>query len=214
MSLKTYLLRSTCAAAIAITAVPLASHAEEAEPLPAAQQETASGPQAQQAQVEADQPFTTDVIVVTARLREENLQTTPLSITALGGDNLVERGITDVRALMDQVPGIYFTNQGGPGLGNVSMRGLTQGAQIGDEANVATFVDGFYWSGRIAFDAFIDGMERVEVVRGPQSALYGRNSFSGAINYITKKRQKAEWRTPQTPRCSRRYQKPGRDAGP
>ncbi|WND03512.1 TonB-dependent receptor [Temperatibacter marinus] len=134
-----------------------------------------------------DEEFVLEEIIVTARLREETLQDTPLSITAMTGDALEKRGITDIREMMNQVPGVYFTNQGGPGLGNVSMRGLSQGSLIGDEANVATFVDGFYWAGRIAFDAFIDGMERVEVVRGPQSALYGRNSFSGAVNYITKK---------------------------
>jgi iron complex outermembrane receptor protein len=134
-----------------------------------------------------DEIFALEEIIVTARLREESLQETPLSITAISGDSLEERNITSVRSLMDQTPGVYFTNQGGPGLGNVSMRGLTQGSLIGDEANVASFVDGFYWAGRIAFDGFLDGLERVEVVRGPQSALYGRNSFSGAINYITKK---------------------------
>ena len=130
--------------------------------------------------------FRLEEIIVTARLREEALQSTPLSITALSGDALTERNVSSVRTMLDQVPGVYFTNQGGPGLGNISMRGVTQGSLIGDEANVASFVDGFYWSGRIASDAFLSGLERVEVVRGPQSALYGRNSFSGAINYITK----------------------------
>ncbi len=133
------------------------------------------------------QELVLEEVIVTARMRAESLQSTPLSITALSGDLIDNRNITDVRKLMDQTPGVYFTNQGGPGLGNISMRGVSQGSLIGDESNVASFVDGFYWSGRIAFDAFLDGLERVEVVRGPQSALYGRNSFSGAINYITKK---------------------------
>lgn len=135
----------------------------------------------------AEERLLLEEVVVTARMREESLQSTPLSITALSGDLLANRNISDVRALLDQTPGVYFTNQGGPGLGNVSMRGLSQGSLIGDESNVASFIDGFYWSGRIAFDGFLDGLERVEVVRGPQSALYGRNSFAGAINYITKK---------------------------
>ncbi len=135
----------------------------------------------------AQETLILEEIIVTARLRAESLQSTPLSITALSGDYLEQRNITDVRSLMDQTPGVYFTNQGGPGLGNVSLRGVTQGSLIGDEANVASFVDGFYWSGRIAFDGFLDGLNRVEVIRGPQSALYGRNSFSGAINYVTKK---------------------------
>ena len=137
-------------------------------------------------EADGSEVFRLEEIIVTARLREEALQSTPLSITALSGETLEERNITSVRNLLNQVPGVYFTNQGGPGLGNISMRGVTQGSLIGDEANVASFVDGFYWSGRIASDAFLSGLERVEVVRGPQSALYGRNSFSGAINYITK----------------------------
>ena len=141
---------------------------------------------AQQSGTAEENVFQLEEIIVTARLREESLQSTPLSITALSGDALAERNVTSVRTMLDQVPGVYFTNQGGPGLGNISMRGVSQGSLIGDESNVASFVDGFYWSGRIASDAFLSGLERVEVVRGPQSALYGRNSFSGAINYITK----------------------------
>jgi len=164
MSPKSFLLRTTCVGAIMASATTGAAIAQE-----------------------QDGDFALEEIIVTARLREESLQTTPLAITALTGDSLENRNVTDVRAMMDQVPGVYFTNQGGPGLGNVSMRGLTQGSLIGDEANVASFIDGFYMPGRIAFDGFLDGLERVEVVRGPQSALYGRNSFSGAINYISKK---------------------------
>lgn len=134
-----------------------------------------------------DGNFRLEEVIVTARLREESLQTTPLSITAFTADMIDQRNITDVRTLLEQTPGVYFTNQGGPGLGNISIRGVAQGSLIGDESNVASFVDGFYWSGRIASEALLSGIERVEVVRGPQSALYGRNSFSGAVNYITKK---------------------------
>ncbi len=104
---------------------------------------SASGATGFSHQVTANEALVLEEIIVTARMREESLQSTPLSITALSGDLLRDRNISDVRSLMDQTPGVYFTNQGGPGLGNVSMRGLTQGSLIGDESNVASLVEGF-----------------------------------------------------------------------
>jgi iron complex outermembrane receptor protein len=125
-------------------------------------------------------------IVVTARKREETVLTTPISITAFSGEVLQKANIKDIRSLTQLTPGVTFDNIGQISNATITIRGLAQPGLIADETNVGIFVDGIYASGRTGTDFFINGIERVEVVRGPQSALYGRNTFSGAINYITR----------------------------
>ncbi|MBL8630651.1 MAG: TonB-dependent receptor [Rhodospirillaceae bacterium] len=124
-------------------------------------------------------------IVVTARKRAEVLADVPISISAFSAESLKGNQITDLRRLADFTPGLSFDNLGSPLIANPTIRGLVQPGLIGDETNVANFIDGFYISGRSSIDASFGGLARIEVVRGPQSALYGRNAFSGAINYIT-----------------------------
>jgi iron complex outermembrane receptor protein len=126
-------------------------------------------------------------IVVTARQRAESLERTPLSISAFTARALEARGIRDIADLATQTPGFTFIAPGGVTNASPIIRGQTQAGRTGDEVNVATFIDGVYVSGRTGVDVFFNALERIEVVRGPQSALYGRNSFAGAINYITKK---------------------------
>jgi len=125
-------------------------------------------------------------IVVTARKRAEVLSDVPISISAFTAESLDANRITDLRRLADFTPGLFFDNLGSPMIANPTIRGLVQPGLIGDETNVANFIDGFYISGRSSIDTAFAGFERIEVVRGPQSALYGRNAFSGAINYVTK----------------------------
>lgn len=124
-------------------------------------------------------------IVVTARKRAEVLSDVPISISAFTAESLTANRITDIRRLADFTPGLFFDNLGSPLIANPTIRGLVQPGLIGDETNVANFIDGFYISGRSSIDTAFAGFQRIEVVRGPQSALYGRNAFSGAINYIT-----------------------------
>jgi iron complex outermembrane receptor protein len=126
-------------------------------------------------------------VVVTARQRTETLDRTPLSISAFTARALETRGIRDINDLATVTPGFTFIAPGGVTNASPIIRGQTQAGRTGDEVNVATFIDNVYVSGRTGVDVFFNSLERIEVVRGPQSALYGRNSFAGAINYITKK---------------------------
>lgn len=125
-------------------------------------------------------------IIVTARLRQEQLNKIPVSVSAYSGEQMVRTGIRNVNDIIDATPGVTYDSIGGMASGSPVIRGLAQPGLVGDETNVAVFIDGVYASGRDATFLPFGGLQRVEVVRGPQSAIYGRNAFAGAINYITK----------------------------
>jgi iron complex outermembrane receptor protein len=126
-------------------------------------------------------------IVVTARKRAETLQDVPMAVTALSGAELDLRRVEDVNGLYAEVPGLFTA----PGSVNnsadfayLTMRGV--GFNAGLEPAVGLFVDGMY-TPQMGFDtAFLD-IERVEVLRGPQGTLFGRNTQGGAINIVTRK---------------------------
>lgn len=125
-------------------------------------------------------------IVVTAQKREQNLQDVPLSITAVTGDALTERGITDLSLLDSAVPGLNIGQSGSDV--RPSIRGVpTIEIDLFNDPTIGFFVDGVY-KGRTsqALAAFAD-LERVEVLRGPQGTLQGRNTFGGSVSLITAK---------------------------
>ncbi|MEC9374739.1 MAG: TonB-dependent receptor [Pseudomonadota bacterium] len=129
-----------------------------------------------------------DEITVTARKREESLQSVPISVTAFSADDIKNRDIGNLERLADQTPGLSFGTTGSIVGRRAVIRGMSQTTRVGDETNVASFVDGVYIPGFSGAEFFgFDSLERVEVIKGPQSAIYGRNSFAGAINYVTKK---------------------------
>ncbi len=126
-------------------------------------------------------------IVVTARLRSETLQAVPLSISAVTAKEIERAGITDMSSLAGATAGLQIDTTGGKTTTTPVVRGLSQVSRSDDENNVPVFIDGVYVSGRDGIDGSLLDVERIEVVKGPQSALYGRNSYAGSINYITKK---------------------------
>lgn len=128
-----------------------------------------------------------DEIVVTARKTEERLQDAPVSITAFGARELRERGVSDLYDISVATPGLQFEKLGNRyGAQNGGTRPVIRGmSSIGSESNVAFFVDGILYSNNM-MSFPMELVERVEVIKGPQSALFGRSTFSGAINYITK----------------------------
>ncbi len=129
-------------------------------------------------------------IVVTARKTEENLQDVPISITAFTAESIEQAGIESVVDVASQTPGFSF-NQGfgrtGGGSADASSRPAIRGmSSILGSANASFFIDGVYVSGNIT-SYQLDNLERVEVIRGPQSALFGRQTFGGAINFVTRR---------------------------
>ncbi|MXW72985.1 MAG: TonB-dependent receptor [Gammaproteobacteria bacterium] len=130
------------------------------------------------------QELALEEIIVTARKREENLQDLPLTVTALTNDDIYERGVASILDLADYTPGFY-TETVGRRDSNPYFRGLVVNTSVVDRQNSSVFVDGFFVLGTAATFGF-NNIERVEVLKGPQSALFGRATFGGAVNYITK----------------------------
>ncbi len=127
-----------------------------------------------------------DEIVVTARKTEERLIDVPLAITALSDKAIEERGIRNLDDVAANTPGLTFSNVIGEFLPAPVIRGVAPIDILG-ENNTAIFIDGVFVSAREGLNFSQLDLERIEVVKGPQAAMYGRNSFSGAINYVTAK---------------------------
>lgn len=127
-------------------------------------------------------------IVVTARLREESILDIPVSVTSLDGLELERAGITAVDGLIGRVPSLYFSQnnsrQSTADNRALVLRGI--GANPVLEPSVGTFLDGVYLPS-LGFDLGLLDVQRVEVLRGPQGSLFGRNTEGGAINIITRK---------------------------
>ena len=126
-------------------------------------------------------------IVVTSRKIEERLQDVPLAITAFNADELEASAIDNLDDVANMTPGLTFSNLLGEFLPVPVIRGIAPTAVQDRENNAAIFVDGVFISGRQGLNFAQLDIERIEVVKGPQAAMYGRNSFSGAINIITAK---------------------------
>ncbi|MDF7774856.1 TonB-dependent receptor [Sphingomonas sp. AOB5] len=125
-------------------------------------------------------------IVVTAERREASIQDTPIPITAVTGDSLRDRNVTDLIALQSSIPNVQF------GQGNTNARLAIRGVGLdnglpGAEARVAYYMDNVYVSRPGAVLGSLYDVDRVEVLRGPQGTLYGRNATAGSINVITAK---------------------------
>ena len=121
-------------------------------------------------------------IVVTARKRTETLQETPVAVTALTADQMAEFGVQSLADISKMTAGLLFDSEFGRGSNRPVIRGQ---ANILGDSGVSYFIDGVYVSGAID-DYDLDDVERIEIVKGPQSALYGRNTYSGAINIVTR----------------------------
>ena len=121
-------------------------------------------------------------VIVTARKVSEPYWTVPLTIDVLDRDKLITASVADLAALARMAPGLYFESLwGGTGSAPV-LRGQSQPNAAGD--NVGVFVGGVYQAERTAIDVAPLDVERIEVVHGPQSTLFGHSTFTGAIHYV------------------------------
>ncbi len=125
-------------------------------------------------------------VVVTARKQSEQLINVPLAITAFTAEAIEARGISNLDDVAAFTPGLTFSNVIGDFLPAPVIRGVAP-IDIFGELNTAIFFDGVYVAGREGINFNQLDLERIEVVKGPQAALYGRNAFSGAINYVSAK---------------------------
>lgn len=144
---------------------------------------------AQQAQRQTHPTLADEEIIVTARKREENLGTVPITITAYTSENLKQRNIATLADLGNATPGVSITSIAGGTAQNIYVRGLAPANTANDlnvEANVGVFIDGMYQSSRNTLDmiAVLD-VGQIDVLKGPQSSLLGRSTFAGALNIST-----------------------------
>ena len=138
------------------------------------------------AQSVAQDDLALEEVVVTARKSTESLIDVPLAITAFTADAIESRGISNLDDVASFTPGLTFSNVLGDFLPAPVIRGVAP-IDIFGELNTAVFFDGVFVSGREGINFNQLDLERIEVVKGPQAALYGRNAFSGAINYVSAK---------------------------
>lgn len=132
-----------------------------------------------------DKEQTLEVIMVTSQKRTQSIKDVPISVTAIAGEQLLKQNISDNEELADKVAN-FDISQTGQGF-NITMRGLGSGPNQGFEQTVGTYVDGVYRGRAYQMrSAFVD-LERFEVLRGPQSTLFGKNTTAGALNVTTRR---------------------------
>ena len=127
-------------------------------------------------------------IVVTARKRDETQLEIPISVSAFSQDALDDRGVTTTEALSDYTPGFVFQNAGQGGTSGrenplIRFRGVAVQQSSPAARAGAVFWDGAYISDGSGILPLVD-LERAEVIKGPQTAFFGRNTFAGAVNYL------------------------------
>ncbi|WP_022959882.1 TonB-dependent receptor [Spongiibacter tropicus] len=129
-------------------------------------------------------------VLVTAERRVESLQDTPISITALNSEGIDKRGITNTDDMFASMPGMGgYSAPGSRGATSLSIRGISGGvgSNISLDPAVGMYVDGVYVGKMLGTAMDVAQIERIEILRGPQGTLYGRNSTAGAINVISRK---------------------------
>lgn len=137
---------------------------------------------------DAEVPATLGEIVVTAQKREQSIQDVPISISAVGQETLQANRITNVGELAAISPGLTARPAaGGSNIPSFSMRGVTSyGVVPGSDKSVSLYIDGVYIGSATGSIFDLPDVERIEVLRGPQGTLFGRNATAGAISIITR----------------------------
>ncbi|MFN9579410.1 MAG: TonB-dependent receptor, partial [Novosphingobium sp.] len=129
-----------------------------------------------------------DAIIVTARRREENLTDVPIAITSLSADQLERTGAIDITAVAEQAPNVTLeASRATNSTLTAFIRGVGQQDPVsGFEQGVGIYLDDVYLNRPQAAVVDIYDVQRIEVLRGPQGTLYGRNTVGGAVKYVTR----------------------------
>lgn len=131
---------------------------------------------------------TLDKIIVTAQKREEALQDVPVVVTALSEAMLEDNGVRDIKDLQQLVPGLTVTSTQSESLTTARIRGIgTVGDNAGLESSVGVVIDGVYRPRNGVGFGDLGELERIEVLKGPQGTLFGKNTSAGVINVVTKR---------------------------
>jgi iron complex outermembrane receptor protein len=148
--------------------------------------QTTEAPRAETGASEADAGKSSDDIVVTANKRSASVSRTPIAITALDGAALEAAGVTELKDIGESVPNVTIRTIGYAGSVQVTIRGITNTSNNpGGQPTVATYFDGVYSPRTQGLIGSLYDLSRVEVLRGPQGTLYGRNSTAGNFNVFT-----------------------------
>ena len=132
----------------------------------------------------ADDQGGLEEIIVTAQKRAEGLSDVPISISAISGKQVENYGQTNLEQISSSVPNLKITQTA---IANrIAIRGIASGDNKGFEQSVAMFVDGVYYGRDQLSRLPLVDMERVEVLRGPQPTLFGKNAIAGAVNITTR----------------------------
>src|SRR6185437_4578871 len=133
---------------------------------------------------EAAEASALEPVIVTAQKREQNLQEVPVSISVISGQKVADMHIDDLRTLQGYVPNLAILNSGVNPV--VYIRGFGSGPNnVAFDQEVSVYVDGIYGGRGAQFTAPFFDVSRIEVLRGPQGALFGRNTAAGAISIVS-----------------------------
>ena len=134
------------------------------------------------------EPKTLDTIVVTAQKREEVLQDVPIVINVLSQEALQDAGVRDIKDLQVLVPGLTVTSTQSEAITTARIRGIgTVGDNVGLESSVGVVIDGVYRPRNSVGFGDLGELERIEVLKGPQGTVFGKNTSAGVINIVTKR---------------------------
>jgi len=126
-------------------------------------------------------------VVVTARKRQESIQDVPISITALTGSEIQEAGLLRLQDISTLVPNMTYLEANSNKFTNVTLRGISSGGGLGNDPAIGVYIDDMYIGRDSGFNGDLLDIERIEVLKGPQGTLFGRNTTVGAINITTRR---------------------------
>jgi outer membrane receptor protein involved in Fe transport len=173
--------------ALALAFVAPPGGAQETAPAGAAAEEQTAEEQAAEERT-AEEPATLATLTVTAQKREEQMQDVPIAVTSLSQPLLQDHGVRDIRDMQQLVPGLTVTSTQNDAITVARIRGIgTVGDNVGLESSVGVVIDGVYRPRNSVGFGDLGEIERIEVLKGPQGTVFGKNTSAGVINVITRR---------------------------